>query len=84
MSEEWDISKNAPASYAFVVTPVDSADLDHTTRGLFIGSAGNLKATLQGGVTVTFSGLLAGAVYPFAVTKIFSGSTTASSIVGLR
>jgi hypothetical protein len=83
-NQNWDLEKSGPAVVPEVVTPVDSADLTNTSRALYVGAAGNLKATFAHGSIVTIAGLLAGQVYPFALTKVFSGSTTAASMVALR
>lgn len=85
MSEKWDLEKSGPATVAEAITPADSADLSWPTRAIYLGSAGDVKVQMHGGgEIVTFSGLLAGQLYPFGVTKVFSGGTTASSIVALR
>ena len=84
MSQAWDMEKNGPGQTATAISPVDSVDLVDVARALYIGVGGNLKVTMVGGMDVTFMGLQAGTVYPFAVTKVFSGSTTCASIVALR
>lgn len=78
-----DGEKIAPAQNAFIVVPSDSSNLAYVTRGVYLGSAGNMKVTFEYGDTVTFSGLLAGIVYPFCVEKVFSTGTTVSGIIGL-
>lgn len=81
----WDMSKSSPASAYEVVTPVDSADLTNIARSIFVGAAGNMKFETSEGDIVTVHGLLAGQVYPFGnISKVFSGTTTAASLVALR
>lgn len=75
---------SVPAEHAFAVTPSDSADLAHVTRGLWVGGAGNISVDLNGGETaVVFSGVAAGTMLPLAVTRVRSTSTTATLIVGV-
>lgn len=73
----------APAQYAAGVTPSDSTDLAMTTRGLYVGAAGDVKITLAGGDTVTLSGLASGVVHPLRVTRVWSTDTTATGIVAV-
>lgn len=74
---------SSPASRAIAITPDDDADLALTTRGVYVGGAGDLVAVTEGGDTVTFTGLLAGQVYPFKVKRV-KEATTATDLVGLR
>ena len=74
----------APAVSAFSITPSDS-DTFEATRGIFIGSAGNIKVLFSKDSTaVVLSGLTEGAFYPFSVVQVYSTDTTASNIVGIR
>ena len=84
MAVEWDMEKSGPATRAEAVTPADSSDLTNVARALFVGTGGNLKVEMQGGDVITFTGVIGGTLYPFAVTKVFSGSTTASNITAIR
>ena len=72
-----------PARNAALVTPSDSADLDFITTGIYVGGAGNIKVTMQGGQSVLLSGVLAGSVLPLRVSRIWSTTTTATTIVAL-
>ena len=76
-------SFGAPAGFAFAVTPDDSNDLEEVTRGLFIGTAGNVKLTLRLGGTVTLKNIPAGTLLPLRVTRIFATGTSAADLVGL-
>lgn len=52
-------------------------------RGIYISTAGNLKVDMPGGgtpVTLTFTGLTAGTVYPIRVKKIYQVGSTAAGI----
>jgi hypothetical protein len=72
-----------PASHGFAVTPSDSTLLSETTRGLYVGTTGNIAALMLSGASVTFSSVPAGAVLPVRLTKIMATGTTASNIVAL-
>lgn len=75
-----------PGKYAAAITPSDAAVLANPTRGLFIGSTGNIRVEMAGsgggGGTVTFSNIPVG-LYPLAVKQVYSTGTTASDIVGV-
>jgi len=67
---------------AIVVTPSNSVDLTNVTRGLFVGSAGNLAVVMAGaGNTLVITGVPAGAFLPISVTRVNSTNTTATNIV---
>ena len=67
-----------------VEVDTSSADVEFTyeTNGLHVGVAGTVKVDMAGGSTVTFT-CVAGALYPYAVTKIYKVGTTASLILGI-
>ena len=73
-----------PADHAFAITPTDGVDLSFVTRGLYVGTAGNVAVILKGDSSaVTFVGVPAGSVIPLRVSRVNSTNTTASDIVGL-
>lgn len=72
----------SPAQYAAEITPSDAAALSRPTRGLYVGSAGDLVVTFVGGTKVTLTNVPVG-LYPFAVKNVWSTGTVASGIVGL-
>jgi hypothetical protein len=77
-------SLTGPLTNAVAITPHDSNDLAQTTRGLYVGVAGNVRVIFAGDTeAVTLTGLAAGMVHPFRVTRVLSTSTTATGIVGL-
>jgi hypothetical protein len=73
----------SPANDAAAVTPSDTAPLVYVSRALYVGGAGNLVVTMQGGGNVTFTGVPAGTVLPIRCTHVRSTSTTATAIVNL-
>lgn len=67
---------------AAAITPSDSGNIQ-TTRGIYVGTSGNVKVDMAYGTTVTFTNLMAGLVYPFQVTRVYSTGTTASGLVAV-
>jgi len=60
---------------------VNVASTDQTltqpSRGIYIGGAGNLVCRLAGDTSdVTFTGLVAGTVYPFSIISVTKANTT--------
>ena len=53
-----------PAGHAFAVTPNDGADLAVVTRGLYVGTGGDLSVILKDdSAAVSFVGVPSGATY---------------------
>lgn len=76
---------DAPAAFASVVVPSDTADLSRTTRSLYVGGAGNVTVDLRGGdQAVTFVGVPAGTFLPLRVTRVRQTGTSATNILALR
>lgn len=73
---------NMPITNAFAITTSDAADLAQETRGIYVGTAGNIKVTTSNGDTVTLPNLAAGIWHPLSVKKVFATGTTAIDIVG--
>jgi hypothetical protein len=75
---------DAPACQAFAVTPNDAADLAFTSRGIWVGGAGNIAVILlNDSSAVTFVGLAAGTFLPLGVKRVMSTNTTATNIVAV-
>lgn len=82
-----------PSSDAVAVTLADSDLANEPTRGLYVGTTGNVRVTMYGGIdkngdavtgqTVTFNSVPAGAILPLRVVRVWSTGTTASNIVAL-
>lgn len=68
-------------SGAAVVEPSDATVLD-TTRGLYIGAAGNLAVEMIDGDLVTFVSMSVGFA-PLQVKRVLATGTTATSILAL-
>lgn len=76
-----DANDERPAINGTVVTPSDSVDLPNATKWLYIGGAGNVKVTLLGGDTLLLTALAVGVLHRIAVTRVWSGTTTATAII---
>lgn len=72
-----------PASYAAAVTPSDTVNLTNLSRGLYVGSAGNVSCLTAGGDTVTLANVPAGSLLPVRLKRVNSTGTTASNMVVL-
>ena len=83
-NNNFDLEKSGPATVPEAVTPANSTDLTNPSRALYVGATGNANLTFVNGTTLVVAGLLAGQVYPFAITAVRSTSTTAASMVALR
>lgn len=75
---------------ASAVTPSNTANIPVITGGtsnngcvLYVGGAGNLRVTTQGGDDVVFSNVAAGSFIPVQVIKVWATNTTATNIVAL-
>ena len=73
-----------PAEKAFTITPSDANDLSEPVRALYVGTDGDIKITAYKSSTpVVLTGLVAGSIIPILVKKVWSESTTVTTIVGL-
>lgn len=62
----------------------DSTIFEQPTRGIYVGVGGNMTVDMaDGGTAVLFVNLLAGVVYPFQVTRVYSTGTSATNLVAL-
>lgn len=76
---------NGAATAAVAITPNDSTDLAEITRGIYVGTGGNLRVLLADDTTpVTLTNVSAGVIYPLRVKRVYSTNTTASNLVALR
>lgn len=70
-----------PARNAANITPDDNNNLAHVSRGIICGTAGNVAAVpANGTAAVVYPALIAGILYPFAVSRINLTNTTATGI----
>jgi hypothetical protein len=76
-------SLSGPASAGFSVTPSDTLDLPEATRGLYVGTGGNLSVIMVSGDALSFASVPDGTVLPLRVSRVKSTGTTAGNIIGL-
>ena len=78
--------QDAPHGWAQyeAITPHDTTDQEHVIEHLYVGGAGAVVAAMMDGSVVTFTGLLAGTIYPIKARRINATSTTATSLVALH
>lgn len=75
---------NGSATSAVAITPHDTNDLTDITRGLFVGTGGNVSLILaDDSVAVLFKNVPAGVVLPLRVKRVRATNTTATDLVAL-
>ena len=74
-------SQQSPISRVISVTPDDGQDISHLSRALYLGTGGDLRATMSDGATVTFVNMAPG-WHPIRVARVWSTGTTADHILG--
>jgi hypothetical protein len=76
-------------SYQFaVVTPSDTALLSYAgekgrSKGIYVGTTGNLAVKDDKGNSVTFVNVLAGVIHPISTDQILFTGTSALNIIAL-
>ena len=76
-------------SRAAAVTPSDTDNIPSLCGGayngwvLYVGGAGNVRVLTAGSDDVTFTGVNAGTFLPIQVLRVYSTSTTATTILAL-
>ncbi len=74
----------SPAAWAFDIGADDNADLPTVTRGLYVGTAGDVTVLFRNDDTpVTLRGLVAGMIYPIRIKRVYATGLTAGNLVGL-
>ncbi len=84
-----------PYQNAVPLTPADTIQFA-PTLAVYVANAGTLvvdtltstttasfTGALAGGVSVTFSGMLAGNIYPLRITRAYAAGTSSIGLVGL-
>jgi hypothetical protein len=75
------VDDSYPAEYAEAVTPSDTVNFTYMSRGLYVGTGGNIAVVMISGDTVTFTNVQDGSILPIKVMRVNSTNTTASNIV---
>ena len=74
---------SGPAENAYAITPDSNTDIAPLTRGVYVGTGGNLVVDMDGaGTNITFYNVASGSVLPIAVSRVYATST-ADNIIGL-
>jgi len=74
-------SRIVPFQNAVVPTQSDVTNETNPFRGLFVGTAGNVKFTTPNDQDITLKAA-AGTLLPFEMKRVWSTGTTASDLVG--
>jgi len=75
---------NDPSKFLVTVTPSDSVSINGglLTRGLYVGTAGNVSVLTENG-SIVFVGVIAGSILPIRISRVNATNTTAADIVAL-
>lgn len=74
----------APATHLFQIVPSDAVEVDRVTKGIYVGTAGDLSLlSVEGSTPVTFRNVAAGTVLDVRIRKVLQSGTTAADLVGL-
>lgn len=78
-----DLDPTVGAGKAVAITPSNTVQIP-TTRGIYVGTTGDLRVTLHRDVSaVTFVGVLAGTLLPIRAKLVLSTGTTALNLLAL-
>ncbi len=72
-----------PGDSAIAITPNNTQNLEHPTRGIYVGVTGNLRVLTIDNYDITFVNIAAGIIHPIRVLRVYSTGTTATDIVGV-
>lgn len=72
-----------PAHDAAAVSASASAIAGGPTRGIYLGTAGDVTVTFLDGSSVTFANMVAGIVHPLAVTHVTALDNGAADCIAL-
>lgn len=75
----WAQQVDSSVEGSVVVTPSDTVDLTHVTKGLWFEGAGTVKVTWADGSETTRT-VNAGVDYPWSVKRVWATGTTATGI----
>ena len=77
------LSLTDPYSNFVSITPSDTVTFS-ITRGVYVANSGTLVVDGgYGGVSVTFTGAVAGTIYPLRVSRVYAASSSSIGLVGL-
>jgi hypothetical protein len=70
------------ATQANAIVPNDGTVIP-VTKGLYLGTTGDVVVTMANGQDATFKGLASGMIHPICVTKVKATGTNATSILAV-
>jgi hypothetical protein len=76
------VSNLAPAYHAVKATP-DDEEMIPQTRGIYVGTAGNLAVEMASGEHITFINLAAGIIHPIQVRRVYATGTDADDVIAI-
>jgi hypothetical protein len=83
-------SLSDPAEFFEAITPSDTVNFrpgptacSKSTRGIYVGVAGNVTAVREDGTAVTFVNVNAGTIIPIRAIRVNATNTTATNLVRL-
>ena len=78
-----NVNTTLPAEHGFAITPSDTVELDHLTREIRVGGAGDIVLVLGSGDELTIESVAAGERFAYRVKQVKSTGTTATKITGV-
>lgn len=78
-------SPDAPASGGFAITPTDTPTTKFAflTRGIWVGTGGDVEVEMQSGEVLLLKNVASGALLPLQTVRVGDLNTTAADLVGL-
>jgi len=78
---------DSPAASGFVITANDTVNLEQTTRGIYVGVAGDIGIQFSGyfgqsNVNILFTNVPVG-ILPVRADRVHAANTTATGLIGL-
>jgi hypothetical protein len=74
----------SPAANGVAIVPDDANDLPTSTRGIYVGTTGDVVAILVGDtLATTYTAVPGGSVLPIRAKRVKATGTTATNLVGL-
>ncbi|CDN41946.1 hypothetical protein [Paenibacillus sp. P22] len=70
-----------------IITPNDSVDIPSyngilETKGLYVGTSGDIKMTMADGSVITRKNVVGGMTHPWGIKRIWATATTAADLIG--
>lgn len=80
-------SLHAPSRHVLVLTPSDTADLNDTPKGIYVGTGGDVALVAvdapAGAAGVVFRNLPSGSLLPVRARRVTATGTTAADLLAL-